>query len=75
MKRFLIVLGLLFFLLGIAALVHPSLDYHKHEELAKFGPITATVDQPKSVKIPVAATAGLLVAGLILVILGARSKP
>ncbi|MGB2622712.1 MAG: hypothetical protein WA857_22030 [Candidatus Acidiferrum sp.] len=75
MKRFLIILGLLFFLLGLVALVHPSLDYHKHEELAKFGPITATVDRPESVKIPVAATAGLLVAGLILVILGARSNP
>jgi hypothetical protein len=75
MKRSLIILGVIFFVLGLVALVHPSLDYHKHEELAKFGPITATVDRPESVQIPVAATAALLVAGLVLIVFGSRSKP
>ena len=74
MKRFVVILGLVLFVLGLVALVHPSLDYHKHEELAKIGPITATVDRPESVKIPVAATAALLIAGLALIVLGSRSK-
>jgi len=44
MKRFAVILGIIFFVLGIVALVHPSFDYHKHEEVARIGPITATVD-------------------------------
>ena len=74
MKRFLIILGLILFVLGLIALIHPSLEYHKHEELAKFGPITATVDHPESVTIPVVATAALLVSGLVLIVYGSRSK-
>ncbi|MGB7282045.1 MAG: hypothetical protein WBE13_07285 [Candidatus Acidiferrum sp.] len=74
MKRFVLILGTLFFLLGIVALVHPNFDYHKHEELAKIGPITATVDKPETAKIPVGATVALLVAGLVLIVLGSQAK-
>jgi hypothetical protein len=74
MKRFTVVLGIIFFLLGIVALVHPSFDYHKHEEVARIGPITATVDKPETASIPVAATAALFVSGLVLIVLGSRTK-
>ncbi len=74
MKRILLILGLLLFLLGIVALVHPSFDYHKHEEVARIGPITATVDKPETASIPVGATVALLVSGLVLIVLGSKTK-
>ena len=74
MKRFVVILGVILFVLGIVALAHPSFDYHKHEEVARIGPITATVDKPETASIPVAATVALLVSGLVLIVLGARSK-
>jgi uncharacterized membrane protein len=74
MKRILFILGIILFLLGIVALLHPSFDYHKHEEVAKIGPITATVDKPETAEIPVVVTVALLVSGLVLIVLAARSK-
>ena len=74
MKRFVVILGIILFVLGIVALVHPSFDYHKHEEVARIGPITATVDKPETASIPVAATVALLVSGLVLIVLGLRAK-
>jgi uncharacterized membrane protein len=73
-KRFLIILGVVLFVLGILALAHPSFEYQKHEEVAKIGPITATVEKHETTQIPVAATASLLIVGLILVVLGTRAK-
>ena len=74
MKRILFILGIILFLLGIVALLHPSFDYHKHEEVARIGPITATVDKPETAEIPVAVTIALLVSGLVLIVLAAKSK-
>lgn len=74
MKRGLLIGGILLFLLGIVALLHPSFDYHKHEEVARIGPITATVEKPETADIPVAATVALLVSGMVLIFLGARGK-
>jgi hypothetical protein len=74
MKRFVIVLGVLFLILGVIGLVHPSFNYHQQEEVAKIGPIKATVDEQKTAQIPPAASIALLVAGLALVLLGPRIK-
>jgi uncharacterized membrane protein HdeD (DUF308 family) len=74
MRRILFILGIILFLLGIVALLHPSFDYHKHEEVARIGPITATVDKPETAEIPVAVTVALLVSGLVLIVLASRSK-
>ena len=74
MKRFLLVLGIVLFLAGIAALIHPSFDYQKREEIARIGPIKATVDKQETEQVPVAATVALLVTGLVLVVLGSRTK-
>ena len=72
MKRFLLFLGVILFLLGIVALVHPSFVYEKHEEIAKIGPIKATVDKQETETIPAGATAALLVSGLVLIVLGLK---
>jgi hypothetical protein len=74
-KRVLIVLGIIFLLAGTGGLLHPSFNYHKREEVAKFGPIQATVDEEKTVQIPVAASAAMMIAGLALLVLGPRMKP
>jgi hypothetical protein len=74
MKRFVIVLGVLFLILGAIGLVHPSFNYHQQEEVAKIGPIKATVNEEKTAQIPAAASIAFLVAGVVLVLLGPRIK-
>jgi uncharacterized membrane protein HdeD (DUF308 family) len=74
MKRFVILLGVLFLILGVVGLVHPSFNYHQQEEVAKIGPIKATVNEEKTAQIPTAASIAFLVAGVVLVLLGPRIK-
>jgi len=74
MKRFVIVLGAILLVLGVIGLVHPSFNYHKQEEVAKIGPIKATVDEEKTAQVPAAASITLLAVGIVLVILGPRMK-
>lgn len=74
MKRFAVILGAVLFVLGLIALVHPNFDYHKHEEIAKIGPVTATVDKPERLSVPPIAAAALLLAGAALVLLAPRFK-
>lgn len=74
MKRFFIILGLILLVLGVIGLVHPIFTYHQQEEVAKFGPVRATMDQQKTVQIPAAFSVFLLAAGLGLVLLGPRLK-
>ena len=74
MKRIVIILGVVLLVLGVIGLVHPSFDYHKQEEVAKIGPIKATVDEEKTAQIPPALSITLLVAGIALVVFGPRMK-
>jgi hypothetical protein len=74
MKRLVMILGVIFLLLGIAAVIHPTFEYHKQEQVAKIGSFQATIDEQKTAKIPVAATVALLGSGLVLVLLGSRMK-
>jgi hypothetical protein len=60
MKRLTLLLGLVSFIARIICLIHPSITCRKHDEIAKIGPI--------------AATASLLIAGVVLIVLGAGSK-
>jgi hypothetical protein len=74
MRLLVIVLGVILLLLGVIGLVHPNFNYHQQEEVAKFGPIKATVDEQKTAQIPAAVSITLLVAGIGLVVLGPRMK-
>jgi len=74
MKRVVIVLGVIFLVLGVIGLVHPVFNYHQQEEVAKIGPIKATVNEEKTLQIPPAVSITLLVAGIGLVIFGPRMK-
>jgi hypothetical protein len=74
MKRFVVILGVILLVLGVVGLVHPIFTYHQQEEVAKIGPVKATVNEEKTVQVPAAVSILLLVAGLGLVVLGPRMK-
>lgn len=74
MKRLALLLGLVLFIVGIVFIVHPSFEYQKHDEIAKIGPITATVEKHEAAEVPVAVTVAVLVAGLVLIVFGSRRK-
>ena len=74
MKRFFIILGVILLVLGVVGLVHPTFNYHQQEEVAKLGPVKATVDEEKTAQVPPALSITLLVAGIALVLLGPRMK-
>jgi len=74
MKRLAFLLGLLCFVAGIVFLVHPSFEYQKRDEIAKIGPITATVEKHDSAQVPTGVTAALLIAGVLLIVASVRSK-
>lgn len=74
MKRFIVALGLIFAILGLVAFLHPNFAYHKREEVAKIGPLTATVDKPETARVPPLAAGVLLIAGAVLIVLGPRIK-
>jgi hypothetical protein len=74
MKRLAFILGLVLFLLGIVAVVHPTFEYRTRERVAKIGPVEATFDEPKTFQVPTAATVALLVSGLVLAIVSLKMK-
>jgi uncharacterized membrane protein HdeD (DUF308 family) len=74
MKRLVMILGGVLLVLGVIGLVHPSFTYHKQEEVAKLGPIKATVEEEKTAQIPAPVSIVLLVAGIALIIVGPRIK-
>lgn len=74
MRRAVMIIGVVLVLLGIAAVLHPTYTYHERQQVAKIGSFQATVDQEKVAQIPVAATAAVLVAGLALILIGAKMK-
>jgi hypothetical protein len=74
MRRFVTVFGVILLILGVIGLVHPNFNYHQQEEVAKFGPIKATVDEEKTAQIPAAVSIILLVTGIGLVVLVPRIK-
>jgi len=74
MKRFVIILGVILLVCGVVGLVHPNFSYHKQEEVAKFGPYKATLDEEKTLQVPAALSVVLLVSGIGMVLLGPRLK-
>ncbi len=74
MKWFVLVLGILLIAAGVFGLAHPTITYHQNEEVARVGPIQATVQKEKTAQIPMILSLVELGAGITLVVLMARRK-
>jgi hypothetical protein len=74
MKRLPLFLGIILLVLGVIGLIHPTFSYHRQEEVAKLGPIKATVDEEKTAQVPPAVSMILLTVGIALVVVGSRTK-
>jgi hypothetical protein len=74
MKRLPLFLGIILLVLGVIGLIHPTFTYHRQEEVAKLGPIKATVDEEKTAQVPPAVSMILLTVGIALVVVGSRTK-
>src|SRR5258708_33987351 len=72
MKRVVIILRVIFLVLGVIGLARPIFNYHQQEEVAKIGPIKATVNEEKTLQIPPPLSIILLTPGIRLVIFGPR---
>jgi hypothetical protein len=56
--------------LDLVTFLHPNFDYHKREEVAKIGPLTASLDKLETARVPPLAAGVLLIAGAIIIVLG-----
>jgi hypothetical protein len=76
MKRFAIILAIILVILGLVGILHPSFDYHRREEVAKIGPVSATIDKPQRVTIPIGSATALLIGGAagLFIVLKRRPK-
>src|SRR5579859_1283920 len=74
MQRLILVLGILLLLAGAIGLAHPTFTYNKKEDVAKIGPIQATVEHEKIVEIPMALSILLVVTGIGLTVFGLKGK-
>ena len=61
------VLGFALAALALVAFTHPDFNYHKREEVAKIGRLTATFDKPERATVPRAVAVALFVVGVVLV--------
>jgi drug/metabolite transporter (DMT)-like permease len=67
-------LGILLAVLGVFALVYQGFSYTQREKVLDIGPIHATADTRKHVPLPPIVGGLALVAGALLLAMGARQK-
>ncbi len=70
----LLLIGIVLIVLGIAALTYHGITYTTHEKVLQIGPIEATKKTEKTFPFPPLLAGGVLAAGIVLVILGARKR-
>ena len=68
------VLGIILIIFGIFVLASEGISYTKTEKVLDIGPIEATEQHLKTIPIPPVAGGAAVVAGLALVIIGARRR-
>jgi len=67
-------IGIILVVLGILALVIPSIPFTKREKVLDLGPIQATADKQERVWLPPVAGIVVLVVGAGLLVVGATRK-
>ncbi len=66
--------GILFVVLGALALAYQGFNYTQREKVLDVGPIHATVDDQKHISVPPILGGLVLLAGVGLLVAGARQK-
>jgi len=68
------ILGIILIVFGIFAFVSEGITYTKTEKVLDIGPIEATTERHKTIPIPPIAGGAAVAAGVVLVIVGSKSR-
>jgi hypothetical protein len=68
------IVGIALIVLGIAALALGGITYTDREKVLDIGPIEATTEERKTIPLPPILGGASLVAGVVLLIAGSRTK-
>lgn len=66
--------GIVLIVLGIAALAYQGITYRTRETVIDIGPIHATAERERTLPLPPIAGGAAVLAGVALVVVGARQK-
>ena len=69
-----LVLGVILIVLGAAILAYGKFSYQEKETVLEIGPIKATAEHTKTVPLPPILGWALVGGGLVVLVLGSRSK-
>lgn len=72
--RPLTIIGIVLVIIGVFVLASEGITYTKTEKVLDIGPIEATTKHRKTIPIPPMAGGAVVVAGILLVIAGAKSR-
>lgn len=68
------IIGIILVVIGILALVVPSISFTKREKVVDFGPIQATADKKETIPLSPILGVSALVVGAGLLVVGATKK-
>jgi len=68
------VIGIVLIILGIVALAYRGITYTQREKIVDIGPLQATADREKTIPLPPILGGLSLVGGIVLVIVGSKSR-
>jgi len=68
------IIGIALIILGIVALAYRGITYAQREKIVDIGPLQATADREKTIPLPPILGGLSLVGGILLVIVGSKSK-
>jgi hypothetical protein len=66
--------GIALIILGIVALAYRGITYTQREKIVDIGPLQATADREKTIPLPPILGGLSLVGGIVLVIVGSKSR-
>jgi hypothetical protein len=74
MKPILLV-GIVLVVIGVVSFVYQGITYTTREKVLQIGPLEATKKTEKTIPLPPLLGGASLAAGIVLIIIGAKSKP
>ena len=68
------IIGIALIILGIVSLAYRGITYTQREKIVDIGPLQATADREKTIPLPPILGGLSLVGGIVLVIVGSKSR-